>query len=122
MLKTDEDALICDLAETYHIFDIKAVSVTTLARLSCGLRENSRIKMKLTNREVSFDTWLYAAVLDELRWLHWAKTKDGDRNRNHPKPILEVISKKNEDKPTSFNSKEEFDRCREKILKGVHDG
>lgn len=30
---------------------------------------------------------LLAAIADALRWLQWAKTPDGKRNRNRPKPI-----------------------------------
>lgn len=47
MLSTDEDLFICDMAETYHILDYKALPVELLAVLASGLRENSRIKMKI---------------------------------------------------------------------------
>lgn len=30
---------------------------------------------------------LLAAIADVLRWLQWAKTKDGHRNVNQPDPI-----------------------------------
>lgn len=30
---------------------------------------------------------LLAGVVDALAWLQWAKTKDGAKNRNRPKPI-----------------------------------
>lgn len=30
---------------------------------------------------------LLADAVDQLRWLVWAKTKDGQKNRNHPQPI-----------------------------------
>ncbi|QGJ92123.1 tail assembly chaperone [Gordonia phage Lauer] len=30
---------------------------------------------------------LMADMVDSLRWLVWAKTKDGQKNRKHPKPI-----------------------------------
>lgn len=30
---------------------------------------------------------LLAGVLDRLSWLVWAKTRDGSRNRNQPKPV-----------------------------------
>ncbi|OYN80419.1 DUF5361 domain-containing protein [Mycolicibacterium sphagni] len=30
---------------------------------------------------------LLATIADVLRWLQWAKTKDGRRNRNMPDPI-----------------------------------
>lgn len=46
MIALDEGALICDMAETYHIYDMRALPAETLATLACGLREDSRIKMK----------------------------------------------------------------------------
>lgn len=30
---------------------------------------------------------LLAAIADALRWLQWAKTKDGRKNQNRPDPI-----------------------------------
>ena len=30
---------------------------------------------------------LLASAVDALNWLVWSKTKDGKKNRNHPKPI-----------------------------------
>lgn len=30
---------------------------------------------------------LLAEVADGINWLKWAKTKDGQKNRNHPTPI-----------------------------------
>jgi hypothetical protein len=30
---------------------------------------------------------LLATIADVLRWLQWAKTKDGQKNRNRPEPI-----------------------------------
>lgn len=48
MLSADRDALICDMAETYHIYDVRALPVKMLATLACGLRDDSRIKLKIT--------------------------------------------------------------------------
>ena len=120
MMKTDEDALLCDLAETYHIFDIKAVPVLTLARLSCGLRENSRIKMKLMGYSIALDTLINVQILDELRWIHWSYTKDGKKNRNVPPRLLDVFLKKTKeaDKPTAYDSTEAFEKRRAEILRG----
>lgn len=43
MMNISEDALICDLAETYHIYDMRSLPLRTVATLSAGLREDSRI-------------------------------------------------------------------------------
>ena len=36
MLATDEDALLCDFAETYGVYDLEALPVEKLAVLSFG--------------------------------------------------------------------------------------
>lgn len=47
MMAKDRDALLCDLAETYHIYDFASVPVRTLAILAAGLREGSRIRTEM---------------------------------------------------------------------------
>ena len=47
MLAADRDALICDLAETYHVLDLTALPVPLLATLAAGLRGDSRIRSVL---------------------------------------------------------------------------
>ena len=66
MIATDEDALLCDLAETYGIFDLNALPVETLAALSFGLRENSRIKRKMAGMVEVDAMELLAVIADNL--------------------------------------------------------
>ena len=40
MIKTDEDALICDLAETYRIYDYRQLPAYQVAVFSFGLRDD----------------------------------------------------------------------------------
>jgi len=47
MLAIDEDALICDMAQVYHVTDIRALPVKTLAVLACGLPADARIRAAL---------------------------------------------------------------------------
>jgi len=47
MIHTDEDALICDLAETYHIFNYRELPPSLAATLSVGLKDDSRIKKEV---------------------------------------------------------------------------
>ena len=37
--------------------------------------------------EWSLDVQMLAEVLNAVRWLQWAKTEDGAKGRNRPKPI-----------------------------------
>ena len=41
MMAADEDALACDIAETYGIYDMRALPAGRLAVLAVGLREDS---------------------------------------------------------------------------------
>lgn len=66
MMQLDEDALICDFAETYHVFDFRALPATLAATLAVGLRDDSRIKMRLADRKASVDTILLAGIMDRI--------------------------------------------------------
>lgn len=111
MLRLDRDALMCDLAETYHVYDLKALPVSTLARLSCGLRENSRIKMKMNGVKLPFETLLLLAIFDDIRFIRWSKTKDAQKKRNAPKSLLQqFINTEEEQKITGFRTAEEFEK------------
>lgn len=66
MMNLSEDALICDLAETYHIYDYRSLPLQLVATLSAGLRENSRIKLLATDMPVSMDTLILAAIADNI--------------------------------------------------------
>ncbi len=67
MISEDRGALICDLAETYHIYDYRSLPVATVATLSAGLREDSRIKTKMRGGKAETDTdVLIGHVYDRL--------------------------------------------------------
>ena len=111
MIRTDETALICDLAETYGVMDYRALPLKTLAALSSGLRDNSRIKMAMTGQKITTDTALLAAAVDRLSLLWWAKTKDGYNNVNQPESLLlRLIGKGEEQKKDyeTFDSPDDF--------------
>ena len=119
MIKLDEDALICDLAETYHIYDYRQLPATKVAVFSLGLRDNSRIKKKLSNQPIDFDRLLLAGISDKLSYLLWSKTKDGAKGRNKPKSILEMLTEpKKQSNQLAFDSGEEFKQMRARILAG----
>ncbi len=115
MMAEDEDALFCDFVETYHILDFYSLPVETAARLAAGLRGNSRIVSKLSGRETAIDTYLFASMVDLLRYQLWAQSKDGQKGRNRPKLISESLIHK-EKEIVGYSSFEEFDRMRRKIL------
>lgn len=116
MLRIDEEALICDLAETYHIFDYKALPLKTVALLASGLRDSARIKMKICEQRAPIETILLAAAVDRLTTLLWLKTEDGHKGRRRPKSIAQQLLKK-EEETASFDSIEAFEKKRNELLR-----
>lgn len=119
MLKTDEESLICDLAETYRIYDYRQLPAYQAAVFSVGLREDSRIKQAMSGNQASFDTLLSAAMLDRLTTLVWFKTSDGQKGRNRPESIAAKLTgstKKEEREIMVFDSGEDFEKMRRKLL------
>lgn len=118
MLNTDENAVICDLAETYRIYDYKDMPPDKVAIFCSGLREDSRIKLKMTGQKVKLDTMLLASIVDSLRTLVWIKTKDGQNGKNQPKSIVDSINNPVKEKEELvFSTGEDFERARNKILR-----
>lgn len=120
MIRIDEDALICDLAETYGIFDYKSLPIRLVATFSVGLRDESRIKKKLCGRETDLETMLLAGTYDLLNLLVWAKTEDGRKNHNRPDSVVNRLIgiDKDTNNIQSFSSGEEFERLKNEILRG----
>ena len=117
MIKVDENALICDLAETYHIYNYRQLPPSTVAVFSIGLRDDSRIKMKLGGAKVSPNILLLSGIVDRLNLLLWTKTKDAEKGRNKPKSILDELYKKESD-VSAFVSGKEFEEERQRIIEG----
>lgn len=91
MIRIGEEELICDFAETYHIYNYRGLPAMTAAVLAAGLRDDSRIKMKAIGANAPSHIMLLASIADSLHYLVWSKTKDGSNGRNRPKSILESM-------------------------------
>lgn len=119
MLRLDRNALLCDFAEYYHIYDFGLLPVQTVAILACGLRDESRIKQKISGTPVPTNTLLIAHAVDRLGILIWQKTKDGQHNRNKPESIAEMMldsGKRKTYKVDAFETPDEFMEARKRIL------
>ena len=91
-----------------------------LATLACGLREDSRIKMKLSGVKVPQETILLTAIKDDLSFIAWAQTKDGAKGRNRPKSVLKSLlgdDSQNSDIQT-FASGKDFEREWKELTEG----
>lgn len=87
----DREAVLCDLAETYGIFDLHALPVPTLAVLAAGLRDDSRIKMRLSGNSIPRKDLLLASAVDRLSLLVWGMTEDAKRGTNRPKSLVAAL-------------------------------
>ena len=123
MIRTSENDLICDLAETYHVYNWRALPPFTAAALAVGLRDSSRIKMRLSGARYRTETLLLAGIADRLSILIWQNTEDGRKGRNKPKMIVEQMQKPAAKPDTEvYNTAEEYEAAREKIRRKILNG
>ena len=96
MISADRDALICDLAEVYGVFDYRALPVPLLATLGTPL---TKVEM------------LAAAAVDRLSLLVWMNSEDGRKGENRPGSILSVLlGEESDESPLdAFETAEEFE-------------
>ena len=118
MIREDEHALICDMAETYHIYDYKALRPSLAAILAVGLPACSRIKRKLAGQKHDMETLLLACIADSLNLLVWFNSKDGQNNTNRPKSILSELTEEETEEFAAYDSIQEYEAARKKIMEG----
>lgn len=122
MLSTDKDALICDMAETYHIYNIEALPVETLATLSYGLRDNSRIKMKIAGVEYVPLEIIMPQIADNMAIIRYSLTaKKGDAPPKLMSSYIYGDTKKSKE-TKSYSTGAEFEAERRRLLKGINNG
>lgn len=111
--------LICDFAETYHIYDYHGLSPIMAATLLVGLRDNSRTKMKISGSKLTLEQALLAKILDNTNFLVWMNTKDGQHNRNRPNSVLEALLAEPKDAECEgFTNPEDFQRVWAELVGG----
>ena len=113
MIAKEEDALVSDMAETYHIFDFRALPVKILATLCYGLRPDSRIKMAIAETPVTQSEILLAGIVDRLGQISWMLSADGQKGINYPASVLDMLlgNQKGEGNGAiqTFDSPEEYE-------------
>lgn len=112
MIALDEDALICDLAETYHIYDYRSLPVKLVATLSAGLRDSSRIKLLAADSSVSLETIILASIADNLSLLRLGASKG---NRRKPYLFTEAINDAKHKQVMGFKTAAEFEAALARI-------
>lgn len=58
-----------------------------IARLAVGLRDNSRIMMKVSGNKVQTDLYMLALGIDRLSMLVWLNSEDSIKGINRPEMI-----------------------------------
>ena len=123
MLATDEDAVICDFAETYHVLDIGALDLKLAATLAAGLAPHSRIMRKLAGTKADDPLLLAALAVDELAMIRWLQTTDGTEGKNRPKSVLALLTEPAhapEPGGITFASPSEFEAYRAQLIGENH--
>ena len=122
MLNLDEDAVICDLAETYQVYNYRSLPLHLVATFVCGLGQNSRIKKKISNEEFTTTELLLMKISDCLQLLVWQNTADGMKGKNRPTLLSERLFNSKKTTSLGFNSIEEFELTRQAIIRGGNNG
>lgn len=112
------DALKCDFAEYYNIYDMDSLSIDMQATLAAGLRENARIVMKAAGATAGNIDLMLAAIVDRLSLLVYAKTKDAEKRINRPKSLVSELLKHADAKEERFLNSDDFERARRVIIGG----
>lgn len=91
-----------------------------MATLVLGLRDDSRVKMKITGGKLSIDQMLSAMTVDNLSFLAWTKTKDAQHGRYKQKSILKTLLgeyDKPKDELMSFETIEAYEEHMKQFIK-----
>lgn len=114
MIRIDLDSLECDLAETYHIFNMRELSPRRIALFAVGLRDNSRIKIKISGIPIEFSTLLAASITDKLSIL--IKVLSGPEA---PEPMLitnKLLGNEKGNETEGFDSGADFMEYRNSLI------
>lgn len=125
MIGNGEGALICDFAETYHIFDYKALPIKLCSTLAVGLPRTARIWAKLGEPNLRLiKEQALILLLDRVSWIQWAMSDNASQGGEPPKPIYNKVFGLKEDEATSrnvlvFDSPDDFQAERERIRREI---
>ncbi|MDD6366225.1 MAG: hypothetical protein PUG17_04140 [Stecheria intestinalis] len=108
---------MCDLAEAYHLYDMKALRPSQIAVLVSGLGANSRVSKKRNGIVNELPDQLFEAVLiDKLTNVIWLLADHSERE--YPPRITDWIFGKDQQQDNaqknvrSFDSQEDFFKAR----------
>lgn len=113
MINIDEDSLICDFAEIYHIYDYRSLPARRAAIFAAGIRETSRIRMKLSGEQTSRDLFMQAVIADRLGMICYALS---EKSAEKPVSLVNLLLGKVEMEDmrkdvVTFDTPEEFENA-----------
>lgn len=119
MIALGEDELICDLAETYHIYNMRQFPCEYIAILANGLRSDSRIKMKAAGQGLELKSLLLAHIADNTAINAWLQSESGRKGKDRPQSFVRLLTEKIDEsnQPVGFMSGADFDAEWEKRVK-----
>lgn len=119
-----ESAIICDLAQYYHIYDWRKFEVGYIATLVLGLGADSRTMLEIADTPFSINTYISAITADYLANLLFVEIKKSTKKKvDKPKSLLEILQNaKNkgdaQKELRTYRTPEEFERARRAIIEG----
>lgn len=108
------DALICDFAQFYHVYDINSLDVRTAAILMSGLPKESRLVRELTGNKPDQETLLMASILDTARNIEYAVFQSHSKKKlKRPQSVVKKLlgiedGEKRQNDVQGFGTAEEF--------------
>ncbi|MFL8969306.1 DUF5361 domain-containing protein [Helcococcus kunzii] len=77
--------------------------------------------MKLSNLNVPLETLMLIDIRDKVNLIFWSKTEDATEGKNRPEMLLgKFVDFKEKEEAKSFDSREEFENERKRILGGIN--
>lgn len=106
----DKTALMCDMAETYHIYEMERLPVDMAAAFVSGLHDDSRIKKKISGVQIGLTDQILLHILDSVRYFKWSFTEDAHNGGTPPESIYDRMMKPKEiaENKWSFETDDEF--------------
>lgn len=102
--------MICDLAETYGIYDYMAMKPSLIATLTVGLPESSRVMRKYSGVSITLEQMLLAVIVDSINNLIYGLSrKKGKKPQSLAEQLLNK-DKKQKDELMSFRTPEDYER------------
>ena len=114
MIRKDEESLICDFAETYHIYDYRSLPAGLAATLAAGLRDNSRIAMNTTEAKASTTNTILAIIADHLAAIRMQLFGEKDI-LSVVETLYQIEKPETEDKVAGFDTGEDFEAAWQEI-------